>query len=109
MLLTASAHAFQNSMSFVVGHLLVWAFFQNKQMYCTRADSSSSVQSFTLEHFCWDTSSLSEPKRLLLDVPCTVRLEGGLPGVLPSATEGLLDVIVKFQPNVCLEREKVVI
>jgi hypothetical protein len=100
--LTARAQESQKSLSFVIGHLLFQASFQNRQIYCTNADVSSRVQFSVLQAKDTLVSSSAHCVSLLnkdlLDFPSTGRLLVGFPGVLPSTTQGLLAAILLNQP-----------
>ena len=91
-LLTATAHEFQNLVSFVIGHLSLYASLQNKQMYCTNTDCSFAVHSDLLH----DSDSWSLLNKLLRDFPDDCRLDVGLLGVLPSTTYSLLVAICRI-------------
>ena len=87
----------QNSLSLVIGHLLLHAFFQYKHIYWTNADVSLRVQFSGLRKDTFLSSlmsSLLSSNKERLDLPSTCRLFEGLPGVLPSTTMGRLAAIL---------------
>jgi hypothetical protein len=90
-LLTDSTQASQTVGSFIIGNWPVYASFQNRQMYCIKAEHSLSDHSVRLGREFFDLSG----KRDFLDVTFAVtRLDVGFPGVLPSSTTRLLDAIL---------------